>query len=105
LILFSLRRYDPDQVLRVEAHGLLSARNTGSPFNCQNEYTAEITACQDNNSLFGLFAAEVDETITNAAFGQNVLWIGRILFQFLTEIVNIQTDIVRFITVFVPPDL
>jgi len=31
----SLRRYDPDQVLRVEALGLLSARYTGSPFYCE----------------------------------------------------------------------
>lgn len=45
----SLRRYDPDQVLRVEALGLLSAWNTGSPFNCLSEYTAAQAACQDKN--------------------------------------------------------
>jgi hypothetical protein len=43
----SLRRYDPDQVLRVEAPGLLSARYTGSPFNFQEQYTAAKAACQD----------------------------------------------------------
>jgi hypothetical protein len=42
----SLRRYDPDQVLRVEAPGLLSARTTRSPLVCLNEYTAAVTACQ-----------------------------------------------------------
>ena len=100
----SLRRYDPDQVLRVEAHGLLSARNTGSPFNCRKEYTAVVTACQDNNVLFDLFTAEVDETISDAALGQYVPGIGRILFKFLAEIVNIQPDIMRLIPVLVPPD-
>jgi hypothetical protein len=34
----SLRRYDPDQVLRVEAAGLLSARHAGSPFNFRKVY-------------------------------------------------------------------
>ena len=31
----SLRRHDPDQVMRVERHTLLSARKTDSPFGCQ----------------------------------------------------------------------
>jgi hypothetical protein len=30
----SLRWYDPDQVMRVERGTLLSACNTGSPFDC-----------------------------------------------------------------------
>jgi hypothetical protein len=42
----SLRRHDPDQVLRVEALSLLSARNTGSPFIYKNEYTAVLVTCQ-----------------------------------------------------------
>jgi hypothetical protein len=35
----SLRRHDPDQVLRVERWTLLSARKTDSPFSCcRKEY-------------------------------------------------------------------
>ena len=100
----SLRRYDPDQVLRVEAPGLLSARHTGSPFNFQNEYTAVKVACQDKKTLFGFLAPEVHEAIADAALGKNVFGVGRILFQFLAEIVDIESNVMRFIPVLIAPD-
>jgi hypothetical protein len=48
---FSLRRHDPDQVLRVERETLLSARKTDSPFDCcRKEYKRMDTHCQVKNS-------------------------------------------------------
>jgi hypothetical protein len=79
----SLRRYNPDQVLRVEAPGLLSARHTGSPFNYRNEYTAAEAACQDKISLFGLVAPEIHEAITYASLREDIFRVGRVFLQFL----------------------
>jgi hypothetical protein len=100
----SLRRYDPDQVLRVEASGLLSARHTGSPFNFQEQYTAAKAACQDKN-LLGFFTPEVYKSIANTALGEDIFWIGWILLQFLAEIVDIEADIMWLIPVLVTPHL
>jgi len=47
----------------------------------------------------------VNETVPDAAFGQNVGRIGRISFELLAEIVDIEPKVVRLIAVFVPPDL
>ena len=43
------------------------------------------------------------KTIADTAFGQNILRVCRVLFNFLPQIRNIQAQIVRFIAVFMSP--
>jgi hypothetical protein len=56
-----------------------------------------------DKNLFDFFPAEINEPVTDPALGQDVLGIGRILFQFLAQVVDIEPHVMGFVTVFIPP--
>src|SRR5438128_1151020 len=48
--------------------------------------------------------AQIGKAVADAAFGENVVWIGRVVLEFLAQVVDVQADIVRRVTVLGSPD-
>src|SRR3990172_7457459 len=55
--------------------------------------------------LFWGLAAKIDEAVAYASLGQDIPGIGRVFFNLLAQIVDIQTDIVRLIPILIAPNL
>ena len=55
-------------------------------------------------SLLRRLAAEIDEAVTYAALGEDVLGIGRVFLDLLPQVVDVQAHIMRLIPVLVSPD-
>src|SRR5215216_3155355 len=47
----------------------------------------------------------IHEPITYAALRQDIFWVGRVLLKLLAQIVNIQTNVMRFVSILISPDL
>src|SRR5215217_1300011 len=56
-----------------------------------------------SNNLLFLLSLVIYKAVANAALRKNIFRIGRILFQFLAQIINIETYIMRLIAIFVSP--
>ena len=46
-----------------------------------------------------------DEAITNAGFGENILWAFRVVFEFLTQLPHVDPQVFSVIGICWPPDV
>jgi hypothetical protein len=52
-----------------------------------------------------LLPPKIHKPISHTPLGENVLWVGRFLLQFLAQIIDIKTDVMWFVAVLVAPHL
>ena len=55
--------------------------------------------------LFRFFPPEIDETIADAALGEDIFGVGWVFFQLLAQIIDVKPHVMRLVAIFVSPDL
>ncbi len=55
--------------------------------------------------LCQVFTPKIDKTVSNTPLSQNIAWIGGVLFNFLSQIINIQADVMGLILILITPNL
>jgi hypothetical protein len=52
-----------------------------------------------------LFSTEIDKAVADPTFREDILGLGRIEFEFLAKVIDIQSQIMSFVSILVSPDL
>jgi hypothetical protein len=75
-------------------------KKESSPFGFDSIFTFD-------NSVPALFLAafEIHKSVSNSALCKNVLRVGGILLQFLAEVIYVESNVMRFVTIFITPYL